>query len=141
MAFGPDNACALPEQWADSAVFTVTDPSSDDGGPVTRIVVAALGPRDLTTAVAAVPEPRELDDLTVLFAQYREVDGVPFFERVVRFADPTSEAPIQQSVRIMAVDGAAYALLYSAAAWRFNDGYATFSQFVHTFVGRVRGAP
>lgn len=130
---------ALPENWEGRGVFTMTDPSSDDGGPVTRIVVVSLGSKDLAAAVAAVPPPADLDDLTILFAQFREGEGLRFFERVVRFADPTSEAPIQQSVRIVAIGGESYALVFSTAAYRFQEAYRTFSEFARTFVRRAEG--
>ena len=132
---------ALPDTWAGQGVFTMTDPTSDDGGPVTRIVVVSLGAKDLATAVAAVPPPAELDDLTVLYAQFREGEGLRFFERVVRFADPTTDAPVQQSVRIVAIGGESYALLFSTAAYRFRDAYPTFSDFARTFVRRAAGKP
>lgn len=151
---------SLPAGWQEETAYLFAGPAAAPARPNRAgaaparptISVARFSAKSLDAAVATLTTPEELGRVDVLVDDMREVEGRSFYERVVRFADPASGLPVQQSTRVYFAErsganvgtipaggaqrskqelaaGTAWIAVFMTQAMEFKAGYDAFSRF------------
>lgn len=136
-AFGV--AVAVPEGWTDESVFVWVAPAPARSGPRST---AQQPPRPMISAARLdVPSMEEAiarlgpfvgDGADVLVDEMRDDDGAAHYERVGRFADPMTGAPVQQAARVYHKGNRAVIVLLTTPAIEFNLHYTGFASIARS---------
>jgi hypothetical protein len=145
--FGAD--VALPPGWQDETVHLFAAPTAS---PTTKggraapaksratITAARLRAASLDAAIEALGPLGALDQLTVLADELKLDADVKYYERIARFAEPATGAPVQQSARVYHRGDAALVLVFTCAAIEFNDAYGAFANVAKQAAAGFGGA-
>lgn len=123
----------VPASWRDQTIFTfraAVDPTVP--GPPPTVSMIRLQSASLQEAIDDLKLPGDVESLSVLSVGQRPDLGV--FEQVIRFADPHTDAAVQQAIRLFEVGGHVYAFSVMAPGADFADAYAVLAKVQRDFV-------
>jgi hypothetical protein len=130
-----DWSAAMPKGWEDRTMATLVGPVSDDGF-ASNIVVTREKLEDATTVeeyakIQADLMREEIDGVELMDERSIEINGLPAFQRLQRFA--IDDQVVQQVQTFIMGDNVIYAITGSASVEDFNGSIPAFKKFVESF--------
>lgn len=134
---------ALPDGWQEETVYLFAGPAPKPGtkkhgaqpeGARPTISAARLASKSLDAALDTLG-PFAIAPADVLVDEIRDDDGQRHYERVVRFAEPATGSPVQQSTRVYHSGDTAFILVFTTPAIDFKAQYEVFARFAKSVVG------
>jgi hypothetical protein len=130
-----DWSADLPKGWEDRTMVTLVGPISEDGF-ASNIVVTREKLEQATTVeeyakVQADLMREELDGVELMDERAIEINGLPSFQRLQRFA--IDDQIVQQVQTFILGDDFIYAITGSSSVEDFNASIPAFKKFVETF--------
>jgi hypothetical protein len=130
-----DWSATMPKGWEDRTMVTLVGPVSDDGF-ASNIVVTRENLEDATTVeeyakIQADLMREEIDGVELMDERSIEINGLPAFQRLQRFA--IDDQVVQQVQTFIMGDGIIYAITGSSSVEDFSTSIPAFKKFVETF--------